>query len=310
MDKWMDMLGLYDFLGVICPGIFVAGSIILIILTNSNILVDCMSYSDIFKSITKNESLMKTFSYYIYAYIIVVIYVLGSLVHELGHIGEWIHNHGLNTILNISHPKVWIKGIFIDGCTRAEERYLTEDLSNSNELEREYWVKLLIKSDFTRRKIKDFNVNELYVFIFEEKPKCEYGQEVNEYNIKQKQEDDVLQKKIKNISAEFYQHCKRVVAINGLDHSSKKKESIYGFSRNISFIFLDLAIILIVLSINNRLSYTDFNTNLLKEILCCLFAFTVFRIKSIRYKNMEIVDVLRAYRYIADNKKKFYANKK
>ena len=25
IDKWLDMLGLYDFLGVICPGIFAAG---------------------------------------------------------------------------------------------------------------------------------------------------------------------------------------------------------------------------------------------------------------------------------------------
>lgn len=306
MDKWMDMLGLYDFLGVICPGIFVAGSIILIMLTNSNIIVDCMSYSDIFTSMIKNKSLMKTFSYYIYAYIIVVIYVLGSLVHELGHIGEWIHNHGLNSILNIAHPKGWIKGILIDGCTRAEERYLTEDLSNSNAIERKYWFKLLMKSDFTRRKIEGSNIKILYLSIFKEKHECEYEQKVNEYHITKNKKEDVCKKEIKNISSEFYQHCKRVVANNGLDHSSKKKESIYGFSRNISFIFLDLAIVLIIVSISDRPS----DTGLLKEILCCFFAFVVFRIKSIRYKNMEIVDVLRAYRYIADNQKKFYSNKK
>lgn len=287
MDKWMDMLGLYDFLGVICPGIFVSGSIILIMLTNSNIIVPYMSYSEVFKSLISNESLMSTYSCYIYAYIIVVVYVLGSLVHELGHIGEWIHNHGLKSILKITHPKDWIHGIFGDGCIKAEEGYLTEDLSNSNKLERMYWFALLIKSDFTKRKLKGFSIDCFDMF-----------------NIKRKEEE------VKMVSSEFYQHCKRVVSINGLDHSSKKKESIYGFSRNISFIFLDLIILFVGLLLFGKLSIKCLSAKFLLEIGFCFAIFIVFRIKSIRYKNMEIVDVLRTYRYIADNKKQFYANKK
>ena len=47
-----------------------------------------------------------------------------------------------------------------------------------------------------------------------------------------------------------------------------------------------------------------FIKNCFLELICLLLVFVVFSAKSIRYKNMEVIDTVRTYRYLAENRRK------
>lgn len=270
VDKWLDMLGLYDFLGVICPGIFAAG--MALFLWHVNIGVD----EKLLCVWSNNSIYYNLLKYFSYVFVIVAIYVLGSCVHELGHFCKMV----VNTVANWSRLKSFKISEFAEGSFgEAEKLFLKLDLSNSSLEERKVWFKLVKQVDFCRNNREYYLDGEL------------------DDNIKK---DDNIEK----ISPAFYQHCKRVVLLNGCGDSSKKKESIYGFSRNMSVIF-GSAIIFVLwcyfwIGIKDIKAFSGVGY----ELAVLMFFFVVFSSKSIRYKNMEIVDTIRTYRYLAENQKK------
>lgn len=303
INKWLDMLGLYDFLGVICPGIFAIGIGIVLFYIN----FDGNSISNQF------DIPYKVIKYFVYAFSVVAIYVLGSFLHEIGHYFAHIYNVGFGEAIDqiswsIGKSK---KALFGSGNNETEKLFLIYDFSNTNKFERQAWYELMKQVDFCRNNNEFAIVGEL------------------EDNIRDNYEE------FTNRSAAFYQHCKRVISLKGVSTSSKKKESIYGFCRNISAIF-GLAIMgvigCIIVHLGNfafiqimnftfdffciknfgyyirKIIEDDSLVKYILEIVCLLPLFVVFSAKSIRYKNMEVVDTIRTYRYLAENKNKY--NKK
>lgn len=291
IDKWLDMLGLYDFLGVICPGIFAAG--MALFLWYVNICVDekllCVWSNvdyylwyvnggvncEILNSISNNSIYYNILKYFLYVFIVVAIYVLGSCVHELGH---WC-----KIVANTVSDWLCLKSFkFSESIKRvlgeAEKLFLELDLSNSSLDERKIWFKLMKRGDFCRNNSEYYLAGEL--------------------------DGNIKNEDLEKISSAFYQHCKRVVLLNGCGASSKKKESIYGFCRNMSVIFgcaiLFVLFCYFVLGINNIRVFSGVGY----EFTFLIFFFVVFCSKSIRYKNMEVVDTIRTYRYLAENQKK------
>lgn len=294
VDKWLDMLGLYDFLGVICPGIFAVGMGVFLWYVNIGIgdnlwhantgISDYLWHvntgiNDEFLNFIVKHSFLKHF---LYAFIIVAIYVLGSFIHELGHycaniynVGIWI---GLLQFLGsvINNFKILFKG----NC-EAEKLFMERDFSNSNIVEREIWFELMQRGDFCKDN-EQYRVNGTL-----------------EENLKKEKFEN-----FKKLSAAFYQHCKRVISMKGFSASSKKKESIYGFCRNIGVIFGIMMIFVVWCSFTTEVKNIKLFGTLKNELIFLSIFFIVFSAKSIRYKNMEVIDTIRTYRYLAENKKK------
>ena len=288
VDKWLDMLGLYDFLGVICPGIFAAGMALFLWYVNigidENLLyvsVDINDYLwhvtggvnyEMLNNIINNNIHYNLFKYFSYAFIIVAIYVLGSCVHELGHWCKIL----ANMVADCDRVKKSDALSKVFG--EAEGMFLISDLSNSSIVERNIWFKLMQCCDFCRND--------------------------GEYYLEGAVVEHVKKEDLEKISPVFYQHCKRVVLLNGCSASFKKKESIYGFCRNMGVIFgcaiLFVLFCYFVLGINNIRVFSGVGY----EFTFLIFFFVVFCSKSIRYKNMEVVDTIRTYRYLAENQKK------
>ena len=74
MDKWLEEFGIYDFLGVICPGIFALG--VFYIFDHINNSLNCFNEIIRHVGVTPNATNLQ---YFFYIYIIVVIYIFGRL---------------------------------------------------------------------------------------------------------------------------------------------------------------------------------------------------------------------------------------
>ena len=300
LNKWLDMLGLYDFLGVICPGIFATGLGLSLIYINVDISSEAV-YSFI------NQ--YKVVKHFVYSFSVVSIYILGSFIHEVGHYFAHIYNVGCKSAISqISFSIRKSRKAFSEkGNDEAEKLFFIYDFSNTNIIERSIWFELMKRGDFCRNN--------------------------NEFDISGSLDSNIqlVTENFKIKSAAFYQHCKRVISLNGYSASSKKKESIYGFCRNISAIFggaiacilggivfslgcclitvlssvtVDKTVISIIVDFVKQIIQEKLLVKYFLEIIVLLPFFVVFSAKSIRYKNMEIIDTIRTYRYLAENKKK------
>lgn len=164
---------------------------------------------------------------------------------------------------------------FGDGNSEAENTFLLYDMSNSNEKERETWFELMNTT----------KCGDKYPYKLD----FDFGTIVA---------GDIYDVKLK--SAAFYQHCKRYVSYKGYGRTSKKKDAIYGLSRNISWMFLALLVTLVVFC-NMEKFDTTYEQYYVQCGLYSMFAF-IFGCKFVRYKNMEVIDVIRTYQCLVENK--------
>ena len=273
MDKWLEEFGIYDFLGVICPGIFAIG--LFYIFDHINNSLNCFNEIIRHVGVTPDATNLQ---YFFYIYIIVVIYIFGSFIHEIGHIFSEIYSTGLSGILDVLENAIekQLPKCFGDGNSEAENTFLLFDMSNSNKKERETWLELMNNT----------------------KSRDRYPYKIN-LNFETKTPNDIEDAKLK--SAAFYQHCKRYVSYKGYGRTSKKKDAIYGLSRNVSWMFLVLLITLVVFCNMGKFD-TTYEQYYVQCGIYSLFAF-VFGCKFVRYKNMEVIDVIRTYKCLVENEK-------
>lgn len=272
MDKWLEEFGIYDFLGVICPGIFAIG--VFYIFDHINNSLNCFNEIIRHVGVTPNAVNLQ---YFFYIYIIVAIYIFGSFIHEVGHIFSEIYSTGFRGILNVIDSVIeeQLPKCFGDGNSEAENTFLLYDMSNSNQKERENWFELM---NITK-------CGDKYPYKLD----FDFGKIVA---------GDIYDVKLK--SAAFYQHCKRYVSYKGYGRTSKKKDAIYGLSRNISWMFLALLVTLVVFC-NMEKFDTTYEQYYVQCGLYSIFAF-IFGCKFVRYKNMEVIDVIRTYQCLVENK--------
>ena len=272
MEKWLEEFGIYDFLGVICPGIFAIG--VFYIFDHINNSLNCFNEIIRHVGVTPNATNLQ---YFFYIYIIVVIYIFGSFIHEVGHIFSEIYSTGFRGILNVIDSVIeeQLPKCFGDGNSEAENTFLLYDMSNSNEKERETWFELMNTT----------KCGDKYPYKLD----FDFGKIVA---------GDIYDVKLK--SAAFYQHCKRYVSYKGYGRTSKKKDAIYGLSRNISWMFLALLVTLVVFC-NMEKFDTTYEQYYVQCGLYSIFSF-IFGCKFVRYKNMEVIDVIRTYQCLVENK--------
>lgn len=101
MDKWFEEFGIYDFLGVMCPGIFALGI--------GYMFCDINHLSYINKEIVKHLGIKITgnnLQYFSYIYIIVAVYIFGSFIHEIGHMFSEIYSTGFNGISRLAERAI------------------------------------------------------------------------------------------------------------------------------------------------------------------------------------------------------------
>lgn len=281
MDKWLEEFGIYDFLGVMCPGIFALGI--------GYMFCDINHLSYISKEIVKHLGIKITgnnLQYFSYIYIIVAVYIFGSFIHEIGHMFSEIYSTGFNGISRLAKRaiKEQIPLCFYKGNSEPENTFLLYDMANSNQKERETWFLLMNNTENTM--CQDQNDDKKYPYKLDFK----FG--------KIQSNSD----KVKLISAAFYQHCKRYVAYKNYGRTSKKKDAIYGLSRNVSWIFLALLIVLLIFCNLNKLDTTKVEFYI-QFVVYSIFSL-VFACKFVRYKNMEVIDVIRTYKCLVENKEK------
>lgn len=308
MDKWLDELGIYDFLGVVCPAVFFMGMTVIFLSINDlcgNIdfiknLYDMILSKDNIILLEENQILQKIDTkYFIYIFYIVFIYVLGMFLHEIGHICMEIFSLGIwrfcrNNLLYFvfSNIKVFLCGNFAN-----EETYMQHNICDSNNIERKEWFKLMFRDDFgneTFIRYRKINFNQISL-NFEDKLKYLCYKIFSAFTcVSITQRKYIKDKYIKEISAAFFQHCKRVVYFKKCGKSSKKKKAIYGLARNIAFVFWLALVVLIYLKHNNLLGENAICVE--TQMILYIVSLIVFSCKAIRYKNMEIVDVMRTYR--------------
>lgn len=279
MDKWLEDFGIYDFLGVMCPGIFALGI--------GYMFCDINHLSYINKEIVKHLGIKITgnnLQYFSYIYIIVAIYIFGSFIHEIGHMFSEIYSTGFNGISRLAERAIneQIPLCFDKGNSEPENTFLLCDMANSNQKERETWFLLMNQTGVVLSNHRIMIKNYPYRIC------CNFDE-------LQLREDEV---KIK--SAAFYQHCKRYVAYKNYGRTSKKKDAIYGLSRNVSWIFLVLLIVLLIFCNLNKLDTTEAEFYI-QFVVYSIFSL-VFACKFVRYKNMEVIDVIRTYKCLVENK--------
>lgn len=281
MDKWLEEFGIYDFLGVMCPGVFALGI--------GYMFCDINHLSYINEEIVKHLGIKITgnnIQYFSYIYIIVAVYIFGSFVHEIGHMFSEIYSTGFNGISRLAERaiKEQIPLCFDKGNSEPENTFLLYDMANSNQKERETWFLLMNQTGAVLSNHSIMIKNYPYRLC------CDF-------NELQLCEDEV---KIK--SAAFYQHCKRYVAYKNYGRTSKKKDAIYGLSRNVSWIFLALLMVLLIFCNLNKLDTTEVEFYI-QFVVYSIFSL-VFACKFVRYKNMEVIDVIRTYKCLVENKEK------
>lgn len=284
MDKWLEEFGIYDFLGFICPSVFALGiGYIFYEINKLEFIGDIMQVN---LCIEVSES---NIQYFFYIYVIVAVYIFGSFIHEIGHIFSEVYSTGINGIFKLVEKIVeeQIPACFGTGNFEPENTFLLCDMANSNEKERAIWFELMNNTKNT--------------FDSENKNKYPYRICCGFKNL------DSRKKEVKIKSAAFYQHCKRYVSYRGFGRTSKKKDAIYGLSRNVSWMFFTLLMVLVIFC-----NLDKFNTTIeqfyIQFTIYSMFSF-VFACKFVRYKNMEVIDVIRTYKCLIENRDEKFENK-
>lgn len=283
MNKWLEDFGIYDYLGVVCPSIFALGMMYIFAKINHISVNDCiLKYWETEISKINIESC-------VYTYIIVAVYIFGSFIHEVGHIFFEMYSTGIKGILKYVEKIIeeQVPLCFGKGNSEPENTFLLCDMANSNEKEREIWFYLMNNT-------KDTSTGE-NKYRYPYRVGCGF-KNLNSY-----------EKEVRVKSAAFYQHCKRFVIYQGYRGTSKKKEAIYGLSRNISWMFLTLLIVLLIFC-----NLGKFNTTIeqfyIQFTIYSIVSF-VFACKFVRYKNMEVIDVIRTYKCLIENRDEKVKNK-
>lgn len=279
MDKWLEEFGIYDFLGFICPSVFALG------IGYAFCDVNQLGYiNDSIKKYLGIEANEGNVQYFAYIYVIVAVYIFGSFIHEIGHIFSEIYSTGINGIWKLVENIIeeQIPACFEFGNFEPENTFLLCDMANSNEKERVIWFELMNNTKS----------------IFDDKNKNKYPYRVDcEFQNLNSRDEEVKMK-----SAAFYQHCKRYVSYRGYGRTSKKKDAIYGLSRNVSWMFFTLLILLVIFCNLGKLN-TTIEQFYIQFVIYSIFSF-VFACKFVRYKNMEVIDVIRTYKCLIENKDK------
>lgn len=140
MDKWLEEFGIYDFLGVLCPGIFAIGIIYIFDHINNNL--NCFNEIIRHVGVTPDAANLQ---YFFYIYIIVAIYIFDSFIHVVGHIFSEIYSTGFGGISKAMKIIIeeQLPSCLGDGNSEAENIFLVVDMSNSNEEECETWFRMM-----------------------------------------------------------------------------------------------------------------------------------------------------------------------
>ena len=305
MDRWLDELGIYDFFGVICPSIFLIGFIWLFITINfqNNDTAYIKNILEIFycKSGQSIDVInIVDLKYFVYLYLIVLFYVVGMFMHEIGHIVMEVYVLGVFKFFSqdISSCIKTLIQYLTYGNNESEETFLMYNYSNDNSIERNIWFKLMLEQHFDHSVDSKEISNDLEynIVTFKEKIGFIICRRLDIFKWAcTKEKYDKFEKLLK-LSAAFFQHCKRVVNLQGKSKTSRKKKAIYGFSRNLYSIFFLASIFLILFANIGYIKISE--TVFYRELFCYILVAGVFLIKAVRYKHMEVIDVIRTYKYL------------